>query len=852
MTKIYLFCKGATARAKVEGQITAKTVGLPVEILWDNDWEPLRRILKVRCGDVERSVELGSRKTGIIPWECLIAGQMLEIGMDGWDDDGSLRIPTNWAKCETVRQSVADADGEAAENPTPPGTSGMPGEDGGYYIPSVDTSGNLSWTASKTGMASVQSANIKGPKGDTGEQGPKGDTGATGQQGPQGPKGDTGAQGPKGDTGAQGPKGDTGAQGPKGDTGAKGDTGPAGYTPVKGTDYWTAAERQAIINDVLNQVPSGGGSGSGTSVGLVRYYLTASDMVADTTLQEGMVCCTMGYYSQNDGGHGCYTVTAPGWDSRLWKDREPDGGYCHLLDNGLHAVLDTSDGYVTVEQFGAIGYTYEFFENAVAKPMSAVKDSSDAFIKANAFAFTMSQYKKQALVVKLHAKFYFLHNAVLPRCNMVAEDGGAYLEYIGEQSEDSFILSVESPAVGQLSGITFTGDAKLLSDGGLCANGLLLGEVDEKFRLQNCYFKNFFKNAIVVGQYINFHADHLRFDGINGYDIYISTAVFSLSLDGFTHDSSIYNATAGEKKYADFIAARNGASGKCGQGVIYVGAINGNPVLNLENGRIEGLTWLMPAANNANGIKSVFAFMANLSVNLRALQMQNSWDVYYIYAAKIVDLQMLGGFNANGNPRLVYLADGALDANDFSRTRNDSASQLQTMAKSGVWGSADMILNGRKIVQATRTDMLKQREEYFQYGDFVLHRPGISGDDRSGQSMLGNYLGWVCVYPIRGLGIAQTQTEREANKWSVSVTQGSNTIASDGYGVGYSYTFVYTDGTTQDNVCTGYRDGTTTFAETFNKTGTASAYTTLCRFEKFGKIGEGTQTAYQDGDEVSY
>lgn len=53
------------------------------------------------------------------------------------------------------------------------GTSGggTSGEDGGYYIPSVDTAGNLSWTASKGGMESIPSANIKGPKGDTGEKG---------------------------------------------------------------------------------------------------------------------------------------------------------------------------------------------------------------------------------------------------------------------------------------------------------------------------------------------------------------------------------------------------------------------------------------------------------------------------------------------------------------------------------------------------------------------------------------------------------------------------------------------------------------------------------------------------------
>ena len=86
--------------------------------------------------------------------------------------------------------------------------------------------------------------NIKGEKGDTGEQGVKGDTGASGfsptvnvnhesgeiiittQDGSttisfNELKGDTGV---KGDTGA---KGDTGDTGPKGDTGTKGDTGKA-------------------------------------------------------------------------------------------------------------------------------------------------------------------------------------------------------------------------------------------------------------------------------------------------------------------------------------------------------------------------------------------------------------------------------------------------------------------------------------------------------------------------------------------------------------------------------------------------------------------------------------------------
>lgn len=47
------------------------------------------------------------------------------------------------------------------------GGSGEAGEDGGYYKPSVSSSGLLSWTASKSGMPSVASANIKGADGKT-------------------------------------------------------------------------------------------------------------------------------------------------------------------------------------------------------------------------------------------------------------------------------------------------------------------------------------------------------------------------------------------------------------------------------------------------------------------------------------------------------------------------------------------------------------------------------------------------------------------------------------------------------------------------------------------------------------
>ena len=142
-----------------------------------------------------------------------------------------------------------------------------------------------------------QLAELKGPKGekgDTGEQGPKGETGP---QGPKGDKGDTGEQGPKGEkgdtgaTGAQGPAGEDGvsptvstsksgkvttitfvdvtgtktatisdgADGEKGDTGDTGPAGANGYTPVRGTDYWTAADQEQIVSDVLAALPNAQG-----------------------------------------------------------------------------------------------------------------------------------------------------------------------------------------------------------------------------------------------------------------------------------------------------------------------------------------------------------------------------------------------------------------------------------------------------------------------------------------------------------------------------------------------------------------------------------------------------------------
>lgn len=51
------------------------------------------------------------------------------------------------------------------------GEPGAAGQDGGYYQPAMDGSGNLTWTASKSGMPAAAGANIRGPQGQKGDPG---------------------------------------------------------------------------------------------------------------------------------------------------------------------------------------------------------------------------------------------------------------------------------------------------------------------------------------------------------------------------------------------------------------------------------------------------------------------------------------------------------------------------------------------------------------------------------------------------------------------------------------------------------------------------------------------------------
>lgn len=127
----------------------------------------------------------------------------------------------------------------------PRGDKGAAGADG--VTPHIGDNGNWYIGLTDTGKPSRGAAGVNGKNGAPGKDGAAGSPGITPNIGANGNwylgTTDTGKPS-RGETGLQGPVGPVGPQGPQGEKGAD------GKTPVKGTDYWTAADKQEIIDDI--------------------------------------------------------------------------------------------------------------------------------------------------------------------------------------------------------------------------------------------------------------------------------------------------------------------------------------------------------------------------------------------------------------------------------------------------------------------------------------------------------------------------------------------------------------------------------------------------------------------------
>lgn len=207
------------------------------------------------------------------------------------------------------------------------------GDPGGYYVPDVDTQGNLTWAPSEEDMPAVESSNITGPTGPRGKSGvyvgaeepqeevlvwvntdgtetdelatkeyvnqalkndltgyytaqqvdekiktieltpgPQGETGPQGPQGIQGEQGIQGIQGPIGPQGEPGKDGAQGEQGPKGDTGPQGEIGPQGPQGEPGPAGQDYILTEADKQEIANLVDTSGFTTEEEVIALIAQY----------------------------------------------------------------------------------------------------------------------------------------------------------------------------------------------------------------------------------------------------------------------------------------------------------------------------------------------------------------------------------------------------------------------------------------------------------------------------------------------------------------------------------------------------------------------------------------------------
>ena len=155
--------------------------------------------------------------------------------------DGYIQYSTDGGSTWTNLIAVADLKGADGK----PGAAGADG-----VTPHIGDNGNWYVGGTDTGKPS------RGATGAPGKDGADGKPGAAGAPGKDGHSPVVTAT-KSGKTTTISVDGAAIATVENGAKGAPGAPGAAGHTPVKGTDYWTAADKQEIVNNVLAALPDG-------------------------------------------------------------------------------------------------------------------------------------------------------------------------------------------------------------------------------------------------------------------------------------------------------------------------------------------------------------------------------------------------------------------------------------------------------------------------------------------------------------------------------------------------------------------------------------------------------------------
>lgn len=208
MTSIDFAVDGAVASATLDGVLTAGAVGIPVNLSWDADWDDLVKTLVCQSGTGKHLV-LRVEDTAVVPPAALrldkFGRNTLFLGLEGRNPEGTLVLTSTLARVGEILPG-AIAEGDPAVIPGSPAWMHVVGE----------------VRELKEQVSAMEEALWLGKPGQS--QLPEG--GSTGQ--------------------VLAKKSDANQDAQWIDLPEKGTDG---YTPVKGTDYWTEADKQEILDE---------------------------------------------------------------------------------------------------------------------------------------------------------------------------------------------------------------------------------------------------------------------------------------------------------------------------------------------------------------------------------------------------------------------------------------------------------------------------------------------------------------------------------------------------------------------------------------------------------------------------
>ena len=147
-----------------------------------------------------------------------------------------------------------------------------------------------------------------------------------------------------------------------------------------------------------------------------KFYDTVSDMIADTTLEEGMLVETKGYNSSDDKGAGEYIIV----------DKETSNVLDISLSNGLKAELLIKDNTININSLGA--------DN------TGTQDSSTLF--NSVFEYIHDQWIEHGIdypnVVVCCGKYLINNQIIMPPCAKLRNSG--FVKFISNVDNDSMLL----------------------------------------------------------------------------------------------------------------------------------------------------------------------------------------------------------------------------------------------------------------------------------------------------------------------------------------------------------------------------------------------------------------------------